>query len=97
MSQLSNCCDAPPLGETFGVMGRCGKCLGMTLFYNDEKPDPTMEQVDCDFCDCTGVAGQIDPTTDIEIPVECPHCKGRGWNEYDEPIDDDKNMPSKIF
>lgn len=88
MNQLSNCCDAPPLGETFGVMGRCGKCKENALFYNDEPIDPTMEQKDCWYCGGIGIVLRPDPTTSIRVPVECCQCDGRGWNEYDEPIDD---------
>lgn len=92
MNQLSNCCDAPPLSEIYGVVGRCSECGEPTLFHNDEKPDPTMRQVDCVYCDGTGI-GYCE---DCEIAIECSYCNGRGWNEYDKPIDDHMDNPQKL-
>ena len=35
--EISNCCDAIPLGETYAGMGLCSSCLENTDFYNEEE------------------------------------------------------------
>ena len=36
MMEVSECCDAISLGETYNKMGRCSSCLENTEFYNEE-------------------------------------------------------------
>ena len=35
--EISECCGAIPLGETYADMGLCSNCLENTEFYNEDK------------------------------------------------------------
>ena len=35
--EVSSCCGAIPLGETYDKMGMCSSCLENTDFYDDEE------------------------------------------------------------
>ena len=37
LMEISNCCGAIPLGETYDKMGMCSRCLENTDFYNEEE------------------------------------------------------------
>lgn len=47
MANLSNCCTAPPVGETSGDLGFCSDCREGAAFYADPCHDCSEEGTIC--------------------------------------------------
>lgn len=69
MSELSNCCDAPPKWET----DICSECMEHADFYNDV----------CDVCGGDGEIWHSDYYCDMAYSTPCHECNDDSDFEYE--------------